>query len=108
LGGDNSETNWINDSGLVVGRADVPGSLTHHGFLWRHGVMTDLGVIGGDACSTAYAVNSHGVIVGDAGICFVGGRAWLSDNGGPMLDLNDLALPGSGLHLQDARLINDS
>ena len=24
-----------------------------------------------------------------------------------MVDLNDLALPGSGLHLQDARLIND-
>jgi probable HAF family extracellular repeat protein len=112
LGGDNSETNWINDSGLVVGRADVPGSLTHHGVLWTptHGggmTMTDLGVIGGDACSTAYAVNSSGVIVGDAGICFVGGRAWLSENGGPMVDLNELALPGSGLHLQDARLIND-
>jgi probable HAF family extracellular repeat protein len=107
LGGDNSEAYWINGSGLVVGRADVPGSLTHHGFLWRDGVMTDLGVIGGDACSTAFAVNSDGVIVGDAGTCFVGGRAWLSDNGGPMLDLNDLALPGSGLHLQDARLIND-
>jgi hypothetical protein len=45
--------------------------------------------------------------VGDAGICFVGGRAWLWENGGPMVDLNDLALPGSGLHLQDARLIND-
>jgi probable HAF family extracellular repeat protein len=107
LGGNNSEANWINDSGLVVGRADVPGSLTHHGFLWKHGLMTDLGVIGGDACSTAYAVNSSGVIVGDAGICFVGGRAWLSENGGPMVDLNDLAVPGSGLHLQDARLIND-
>ena len=107
LGGNNSEANWINDSGLVVGRADVPGSLTHHGFVWKHGVMTDLGVIGGDACSTAYAVNSSGTIVGDAGICFVGGRAWLSENGGPMLDLNDLALPGSDLHLQDARLIND-
>ena len=107
LGGDNSEANWINDSGLVVGRADVPGSLTHHGFLWRQGVMTDLGVIDGDACSTAYAVNSSGVIVGDAGACFVGGRAWLSENGGPMVDLNTLAIPGSGLHLADARLIND-
>jgi probable HAF family extracellular repeat protein len=111
LGGDNSEANSVNDSGVVVGRADVPGSLTHHGVVWtrKHGVMTttDLGVIGGDACSTAYSINSDGVIVGDAGICFVGGRAWLSDNGGPMLDLNDLALPGSGLHLQDARLIND-
>jgi probable HAF family extracellular repeat protein len=107
LGGDNSEANSVNDSGVVVGRADVPGSLTHHGFLFRHGVMTDLGVIGGDACSTAYSINSAGQIVGDAGICFVGGRAWLWENGGPMVDLNDLALPGSGLHLQDARLIND-
>jgi probable HAF family extracellular repeat protein len=111
LGGDSSDANSINDSGVVVGRADVPGSLTHHGILWtpKHGVMTttDLGVIGGDACSTAYSINSGGQIVGDAGICFVGGRAWLWENGGPMVDLNDLALPGSGLHLQDARLIND-
>src|SRR5271169_2511904 len=111
LGGDSSDANSINDSGVVVGRADVPGSLTHHGILWtpKHGVMTatDLGVIGGDACSTAYAINSTGQIVGDAGICLVGGRAWLWENGGPMADLNDLALPGSGLHLQDARLIND-
>jgi len=107
LGGDNSEADWISDSGLVVGRADVPGSLTHHGFLWKHGVMTDLGVIDGDACSTGNGVNSRGQVVGDAGVCFVGGRAWLWENGGPMVDLNDLALPGSGLHLQDATVIND-
>jgi probable HAF family extracellular repeat protein len=111
LGGDSSDANSINDSGVAVGRADVPGSLTHHGILWtpKHGVMTttDLGVIGSDACSTAYSINSSGQIVGDGGICFVGGRAWLWENGGPMADLNDLALPGSGLHLQDARLIND-
>jgi probable HAF family extracellular repeat protein len=107
LGGDNSEADWISDSGLVVGRADVPGSLTHHGFLWKHGVMTDLGVIDGDACSTGNGVNSRGQVVGDAGVCFVGGRAWLWENGGPMVDLNDLALPGSGLHLQDATIIND-
>jgi probable HAF family extracellular repeat protein len=111
LGGDSSDANSINESGVVVGRADVPGSLTHHGILWtpKYGVMTatDLGVIGGDACSTAYSINSDGVVVGDAGICFKGGRAWLWENGGPMADLNDLALPGSGLHLQDARLIND-
>jgi probable HAF family extracellular repeat protein len=107
LGGDNSEADWISDSGLVVGRADVPGSQTHHGFLWRRGVMTDLGVIDGDACSTGNAVNSRGQVVGDAGVCFVGGRAWLWENGGPMVDLNDLVLPGSGLHLQDATVINE-
>ena len=107
LGGDNSEANWISDSGLVAGRADVPGSQAHHGALWRQGVLTDLGVIDGDACSTANGVNSRGQVVGDAGVCFVGGRAWLWENGGPMVDLNDLALPGSGLHLQDATVIND-
>jgi probable HAF family extracellular repeat protein len=107
LGGTNSEAFFINDGKEVVGRADVPGSQTHHGFLWKDGVMTDLGVIDGDACSSGNAINSQGQIVGDAGVCFVGGRAWLWEESGPMADLNDLALPGSGLHLQDARLIND-
>jgi probable HAF family extracellular repeat protein len=111
LGGDASEANSINDSGLIVGRADLPGSQTHDGVLWKrkHGVMTttDLGVINNDPCSTAYSVNSGGQIVGDAGVCFVGGDAWLWENGGPMVDLNTLAVPGSGMHLADARLIND-
>jgi hypothetical protein len=31
----------------------------------------------------------------------------LWENGGPMVDLNTLAIPGSGMHLADARLIND-
>ena len=107
LGGDNSIPYFSSDRGDVVGRGDVPGSQTHHAFLWSHSVMTDLGVIDGDACSTAYGANDAGQIVGDAGICFVGGRAWLWENGGPMVDLNVLAIPGSGLHLQDAIVINE-
>jgi probable HAF family extracellular repeat protein len=111
LGGNQSEAYWISDSGVSTGRGDVPGSQTHHGarWAWKHGVMTvtDLGVINNDPCSTGYAVNSSGQIVGDAGACGIGGDAWLWENGGPMVDLNTLALPGSGLHLADARLIND-
>jgi len=107
LGGDLSEAYGINDDGLVTGRADMPGSLAHHGFLWRDGVMTDLGVINNDPCSTGTSINSSGQIVGDAGVCFVGGDAWLWENDGPMVDLNTLALPGSGLHLADAIMIND-
>ena len=111
LGGNLSEAYWINDSGVVIGRGDVPGSQAHHGtrWAWKHGVMTvtDLGVVNNDVCSTAYGINSSGQIVGDAGVCFVGGDAWLWENGGPMVDLNTLALPGSGMHLADARLIND-
>ena len=107
LGGDNSEAFAINDDGEVTGRADVPGSVTHHGFLWRDGVMTDLGVPGTDPCSSGNAINSKGQIVGDAGVCFVGGDAWLWENGGPIVDLNTLVLPGSGMHFADAKSIND-
>jgi probable HAF family extracellular repeat protein len=111
LGGNQSIANWISDSGVITGNGDVPGSQTHHGtrWMWKHGVMkvTDLGVINNDPCSTGYAVNSSGQIVGDAGACGIGGDAWLWENGGPMVDLNTLAVPGSGLHLADARLIND-
>ena len=111
LGGNLSTAYWINDSGVIAGRGDVPASQTHHGARWvrKHGVITvtDLGVINNDPCSTGYAVNSSGQIVGDAGVCGVGGDAWLWENGGPMVDLNTLAIPGSGMHLADARLIND-
>ena len=107
LGGNNSEAFAISDSGEVTGRADVPGSVTHHGFLWRERVMIDLGVPGSDPCSSGNAINSKGQIVGDAGVCFVGGDAWLWENGGPIVDLNTLALPGSGMHFADAKSIND-
>jgi len=107
LGGDLSIAWYVNDAGEVVGRADVPGSQTHHAFLWKNGVMTDLGTSAGDPCATAFAVNFQGQIVGDSGACGVGGRAWLWENGGPIVDLNTLAIPGSGLHLADADLIND-
>ena len=107
LGGNLSVAFNVNDAGEVVGRADVPGSQTHHAFLWKHGVMTDLGTTAGDPCATAFFVNSLGQIVGDGGPCGVGGRAWLWENGGPIVDLNTLAIPGSGLHLADADFIND-
>jgi probable HAF family extracellular repeat protein len=107
LGGDLSVAWNVNDAGEVVGRADVPGSQTHHAFLWKHGAMTDLGTSAGDPCATAFAVNSQGQIVGDSGGCGIGGRAWLWENGGPIVDLNTLAIPGSGLHLADAEFIND-
>ena len=107
LGGNNSTAFALNDAGEVAGRADVPGSKTHDAFLWKHGVMTDLGTPGGDPCSTANSINSQGQIVGDAGVCFVGGRGWLWENGGPIVDLNVLAIPGSGFHVGEAKLIND-
>jgi probable HAF family extracellular repeat protein len=99
LGGDNAAALWIDDAGDVVGYADLynPGGCNglpcvHHGFLWRNGVMTDLGTIGTDPCSRALSVNARGQVVGaTAAIC--GGnltRGFLWENGGPAVDLNSL------------------
>lgn len=97
LGGKRGEAEWISDSGLVVGRADLtPASNIHHAFLWKNGTMTDLGVISPWTCSTALSVNSRGQVVGETGICGVGGGpAFFSQGGQPIVDINTLLLPGS-------------
>ena len=110
LGGPSGEAYWINDAGDVVGRADFsPSSTDHHAFLWRHGVMKDLGVLGVHPCSTAVAVNARGQVIGNTGICGVGGGpGFLSEDGGLMVDLNTLVrLPSSGLTIGDVAFIND-
>lgn len=107
LGGSNGFASSLNDAGEVVGRGDVAGSQVHHAFLWKHGAMTDLGIPpGGGPCSTAYSINSKGQIVGDSGVCNVGGPPFLWEHGA-IYNLNDLALPGSDLTLEDVDTIND-
>jgi probable HAF family extracellular repeat protein len=110
LGGTNSEANWISDSGLVVGRADFsPLSTNHHAFLWENGVMTDLGVVSPWPCSTALSVNASGQMVGETGICGVGGGpTFLSEHGRPMVDVNALVFPKSDIKVVDAFDINDN
>jgi probable HAF family extracellular repeat protein len=108
LGGNGSEADSISDSGFIVGRADVPGSLSHHAFRWKNGVMADLGIIPGQPCSTALSVNSIGQVVGETGICGVGGGpAFLSDNGEPMVDVNTLVVPASEIEVISEFDIND-
>lgn len=117
LGGDNAAAMGLNDAGEVIGYADLPPSppgciglhCVHHGFLWKHGVMTDLGSVGGDACARALSINSRGQIVGaTAAVC--GGaltHGFLWENGGPAIDLNTLVPSGSGLALTEPVSIND-
>ena len=109
LGGDNGTAVWINDRGEVVGEADISGNQASHAFLWRRGRMTDLGTLGDN--SRAKAVNSRSQVVGHY---FITGRSepsfrhpFLRDDGGPMVDLNDLIPSGSSLELVDALDINE-
>jgi probable HAF family extracellular repeat protein len=56
----NGETIWprrINSSGEVVVASDT------HGYVWRNGVLTDIGNLGGTR-SSAYGINDKGQVVG--------------------------------------------
>jgi probable HAF family extracellular repeat protein len=65
LGGDFSAAAGNNDHGAVVGQATTAAG-RGRAFVWRHGVMTDLGVLadGGENGSRAFDINNHGWIVG--------------------------------------------
>ena len=113
LGGDNGEAIWINNKGQIAGYAEVAGNATHHAFLWENGRMTDLGADPGDTCSTAYALNSLGQVVGFSGqsagpgpLC--GGHPFFWENGGPAVDPTTLYPPlPNGLTLGGLCCIND-
>jgi probable HAF family extracellular repeat protein len=101
----------MNDAGQVVGSADVPGNQASHTFLWKDGVMADLGTLPGDRISFASAINSQGQVVGESCPQSCGNhfndRAVLWENG-LIFDLNSLIANGhSGLRLTTAIAIND-
>lgn len=57
----------VNERGWVTGDANLTGDLNEHAFLWRDGVMTDLGTLGGPNSSVPTPVKDHkGLIVGAA------------------------------------------
>jgi probable HAF family extracellular repeat protein len=107
LGGDNVIANWINDDGEVVGRSDtsVPGIF--HAFLWKRGGIQDLGVVGTDPCTNARAINSHEQIVGSGSDCVHPLHAFLSEDDGPLVDLNTLVSEGPDFQVLIAYNINE-
>jgi len=65
LGGTNSAGNSINNQTWVAGYSRLTGDQTRHAALWRSGVLTDLGTLGGPNSSVTWNVkNIAGVIVG--------------------------------------------
>jgi probable HAF family extracellular repeat protein len=114
LGGNNGGAIQINYAGTVVGWADLAGDQVHHAFLWQNGKMMDLGTVDGDPCSTAYAVNALGQVVGDSGdgsgieTCTGKSHGFLWENGGPAVDVTTLYAPlSSGLTFYAACCIGD-
>ena len=108
LGGTFGHADSINDAGEVVGTATPPGDPGLRAFLWRDDVMTNLGTLGNDPNSEAVSINSRGQIVG--GTFILGGpdlRGFLWENGGPIADLNDLVIGGSGITVRGPTNIND-
>jgi probable HAF family extracellular repeat protein len=110
LGGDTSEAIWLNDNGVVVGSADLAGpsgSQTHDAVVWVNGKIHDLGTVPGDACSRGRGLNVRGQVVGGSSDCHNFSHAFIWENGGPIVDLNTLVPPGSGIQLTNAFNIND-
>jgi probable HAF family extracellular repeat protein len=97
----------INDAGEVVGTAQTSTGIA--AFFWKNGTMQNLGTVDNDPCSQAFSINSKSQVVGVSDSCATGAdlHGFLWENGGPIVDLNQLVLSGDGLTVINALLIND-
>ncbi|MGM0495018.1 MAG: hypothetical protein ACQER1_18940, partial [Armatimonadota bacterium] len=68
LGGDAGQALAVNEAGQVVGWSRLPGTNTHHAFLWDNGNMTALAGPRPADDSRATGINSSGVVCGTTGI----------------------------------------
>src|ERR1035441_101578 len=67
LGGTSSDATGINNKGWVTGYASLTGDTVVHASLWRNGVITDLGTLGGVNSNVNWPVkNDRGLIAGFA------------------------------------------
>lgn len=106
LGGVSSNTSGINDLGEVTGESDLAGDQTYHAYLWKGGVMHDLGTLPGDSLSFGNAINNLGQIVGESCDVNFNCRGFLWENG-VMVDLSTLISGNSSLSLYDPVTITD-
>ncbi|HKF44342.1 MAG TPA: hypothetical protein VKG01_14665 [Thermoanaerobaculia bacterium] len=59
LGGTNSKGNSIDNRGWVSGYSNFAGNQRRHATLWRDGVATDLGTLGGNNSNIAWPVKNN-------------------------------------------------
>jgi probable HAF family extracellular repeat protein len=94
----NGEASWVNEAGEVVGLAGIPASCPpgsfvngpmQQAFLWKNGVMKDLGGLPGRPNSEGDFINSRSQIVGISWDCNFNFAAFLWEKGS-MVDLNSL------------------
>lgn len=108
LGGQNGVAFSINDHGEIAGESNLLDG-TFHAFIWKSGLMIDLGTLHGDPCSQAFSINSKGQTVGITGPCIPSGaHGFLSHDGGPMVDLQSLVLPGADVRVIGAEFIGEN
>ncbi|MFZ0739769.1 MAG: hypothetical protein WBL70_00185 [Candidatus Acidiferrales bacterium] len=114
-GSADGEAFWINEAGEVVGIAGIPAPCpgssppreAAHAFLWRQGVMADLGALAGSPISQANFINSRSQVVGDSMPCdFSVVTAFLWENGS-LVDLNTLIPPSTPFFVFTASFISD-
>ncbi len=108
FGGGNGSVSEINEVGDAAGWAAYPDDQMFHAALWKNGNIVDLGTIGNDPFSFAFSINAKGQIAGfSSNADFSEPRAFLWQDGGPMVDLNTLIPASSTLYLTTPETIND-
>jgi probable HAF family extracellular repeat protein len=112
FGGQVVEPFWLNNAGEVVGGADYPGDTIRRAFLWRKGVLNDLGSLFPDCASefngsVGLSINSKSQVVGNSWCDNTDFSAFLWEQGGPMVNLNELVIPHSALQMVAASSINN-
>jgi probable HAF family extracellular repeat protein len=96
----------INDSGVVVGTADMGGTDLGHAVVWSAGSVVDLGTLGTGFYSEAWGVNNLGQVVGSSftngGNGLSGVHAFLYSPGGALVDLTPETDNSRALDINDA------
>ncbi|NOG53810.1 MAG: hypothetical protein HND57_05695 [Planctomycetes bacterium] len=104
LGGDNSHAFGINDSGQVVGKAEItPGDYTRWPFIWQDGVMTALEIFPNaeDRGGEAWDINNLGEAVGFAAPETGSQHAVMWTAAGELVDLTEQNQTGEAYGIND-------